>query len=571
MDLNESVKERSPKIILSPPQEECLEKSLRLLEKYPAVYNSAKMGRGKTYVTCALAQKLGLPIFVVKLLSITAWDEMESNYNIHIPYKITYGKLRGKMGVCNNPYLINTINDVEEEGKGDYRNPFKVTEDFKSLVQEGILLVADEISMAKNNTGITDALHACIKCIGETLKRDPQCRSRVVLLSAPYMGDNRNVESLCKLLYLTPQDSIYYESNEGIKLTGYEDIVNLCAEQDEEKTLDILPPLVTSGNLHATLFRLYENILKKIFTVNIKSNENSSHKITPTYRFSYYIFPEEDEAIIREGFRKLQSLAYSGNYGKCVKGCRSVISGKLGEGLSLIEKGSISTLIRVSKQTLIEVPKSKVIIYINQKENNNLLMRGLQEWNPVSLRGDSTQKERKFRKDLFQNDPTCRVLVAHILVGGVGINLDDQRGDFPRYVYLLPGYDADKKLQGVGRVIRRETKSNPVITVLCSTVMITESKLVISMCNKTDNMRRGYSVEEKEDFVSFSDYDRRYEMSDGTFVTEPPEVPEENLKINSTKKFLTLRSEDEVENNIIGNISDSDSDSDEELIPSRSL
>ena len=54
----------------------------------------------------------------------------------------------------------------------------------------------------------------------------------------------------------------------------------------------------------------------------------------------------------------------------------------------------------------------------------------------------------------FRKDPTMRVLIMSTATGGIGINLHDTDGRFPRFMFISPSYDLTKVYQASRRAYR---------------------------------------------------------------------------------------------------------------------
>lgn len=66
----------------------------------------------------------------------------------------------------------------------------------------------------------------------------------------------------------------------------------------------------------------------------------------------------------------------------------------------------------------------------------------------------------------FQHNPSRRLLAISETVGGVGIELDDTKGDTPRHIIMLPTTNGINFTQIIGRVQRHNTRSNSRVTVI---------------------------------------------------------------------------------------------------------
>lgn len=75
----------------------------------------------------------------------------------------------------------------------------------------------------------------------------------------------------------------------------------------------------------------------------------------------------------------------------------------------------------------------------------------------------------KKRSDLikeFQTNNSRRMIAISETVGGVGIELDDTKGDSPRHIVMLPTTNGINFTQIIGRVQRHNTRSNSRVTII---------------------------------------------------------------------------------------------------------
>lgn len=85
----------------------------------------------------------------------------------------------------------------------------------------------------------------------------------------------------------------------------------------------------------------------------------------------------------------------------------------------------------------------------------------------VELHGNETVKGRREAIERFNNDPTCRGMIATTESGGVGLNLDDRFGSDPRAViFITAPFGGIATLQAMGRAWRLTTMSDLIIEFL---------------------------------------------------------------------------------------------------------
>lgn len=110
-------------------------------------------------------------------------------------------------------------------------------------------------------------------------------------------------------------------------------------------------------------------------------------------------------------------------------------------------------------------PMHKFVVVLMFKKDIDRVMNEF----PSSLviNGDTKLQDRHELTAQFQEfNLNHRIVIIHPDVGGVGIELDDQNGSFPREVIALPTINAMVLVQVAGRVQRVHTKSNSALTVI---------------------------------------------------------------------------------------------------------
>ena len=65
----------------------------------------------------------------------------------------------------------------------------------------------------------------------------------------------------------------------------------------------------------------------------------------------------------------------------------------------------------------------KVIVFAHHKDVVQQLYKGLEEYKPVLITGDTDIKQREKSEDYFRNSPDVKVIICSILAAGVGIDL----------------------------------------------------------------------------------------------------------------------------------------------------
>ena len=149
------------------------------------------------------------------------------------------------------------------------------------------------------------------------------------------------------------------------------------------------------------------------------------------------------------------------------------------------ETAKVPMLVRVVTKQLNQQNAGKVLIFTNYCHTVDLLIDGLQRFHPLVLQGKLSDEHRRSAIDTFQNDPNRRLLIANITVASTGINLQDIKGDEPRYSYLFPSFRFIDIEQASGRTHRIGMKSDAHIFNVYANVRLDEASILESLQRKT--------------------------------------------------------------------------------------
>lgn len=427
-------------ISLYPYQVPHVERIKSIHSAIPGALDTSPMGCGKTIVGLHLKHEYGFYHCLVISPSglCLKWMSEASKYGTHVMTS-SYKAL-----TCSKtPYVI-AIED------GDFiPSPF-----FKSLVDEGLFLIIDEISNIKNvSTRQAKACHCLTQYIGRG-----SSASRILALSATPIDKAEQSESLMKTLGLSTEPKLYeYDQvSKEYTLTGIRQIIDIAACVDPDMVADIVPYEINRSNARATCHDLYVQVLKDSVasSMNKPVNENTLQSVHNTY---FNLTPEDYDMLL-EGVSLLRSAVRFMDE----RGSKPTDSwGQLGVAMALLEKSKVNMLIRVVTSRLLSNPTGKVIIFVNYHENVDALMEGLSDFSPLALNGKVKADKRTEIVSLFQApDIRYRLLIANTRVGGIGIDLDDTHGNFKRTTYIIPSYSFIDIHQASGRTKRATTKSD---------------------------------------------------------------------------------------------------------------
>lgn len=131
-------------------------------------------------------------------------------------------------------------------------------------------------------------------------------------------------------------------------------------------------------------------------------------------------------------------------------------------GLRTIHSVLFPVLLNYLKDNMID--KKKYIIVMRYQQQFDDLKDVYP--NLLILNGKTLQKDRTESIRLFQEDPTRKMIAISELVGGLGVELDDTTGEFPREIVMLPTSNGVNFTQIIGRVQRTNTKSDSVVHII---------------------------------------------------------------------------------------------------------
>ena len=140
---------------------------------------------------------------------------------------------------------------------------------------------------------------------------------------------------------------------------------------------------------------------------------------------------------------------------------------------------------------------NSVVIFLNFRHTGpfDILRDLLKEHNPCLVCGGQTQRERDEHVRRFQQDET-RVALVMVQAGGVGVELSDTRGEYPRVTLMSPPESALHLTQALGRCVRLNTVSKTVQYLVLAAGTV-EEKIKKNLDNKLENM----------DLIQDSDFD----------------------------------------------------------------
>ncbi len=477
-------------IILKPYQVDHYNKICNIVTKSHGYLDTSPTGLGKTPVTLKVSQEHEFDgIGVIAPLSVTnVWREEGDKYGVKIKFNITYQGLRGTAVSPPRHGLLERVGDE-----------FMVTEKFRQYVKEGLLLIFDEVHNLKNDTAQLKAAHCLVKALIEM-----NCGSRIALLSATPCDKPIHVESILKMLGIIKSDRLYFynPSTHEYKNLGLAEVINLCRVYQPTLTDSLLKYVIIDKRTASQIcYELFTQVLKPFLLSSMSrpptpTISNSTEitsipvSIEKDCKNGYYEMDPAEVEQLREGVYLLSKITkYRSDTGDITieRGAWKDIT----KALMIIEKAKMKLMIRLAKETLDRHPNNKVILYFNYLPTINLAYQTLKEYNPLLLYGKTNVYERDVITKKFQTATADhRLLISNVRVGGVGINLDDRTGDWPRFMFIIPNYNIIDLEQATGRIYRLSTtKSNATIRFVYSKAFPYEPGIITALFKKATVLR----------------------------------------------------------------------------------
>ena len=480
---------KKPTINLLHSQPEHVDKILNILDKSPIALDLSMLGTGKTYTSSYIAQiKKYTHVIVICPLSMKGkWEMMKTDHGVPIYDIYTYCGLRSSK--CRQPkhgllhrrdYQVSNYDNARHITIRVDKVEFNVTDEYKRLINEGTLLIIDEIQNIKNLGSQFLACQALLKYISSQFEETQaqtqtandagsvarSAMSRAILLSGSPIDKEEQVVHFFRLIDLMKTDSLseYNPYTEVNVWQGFKHISDFMMATNQAKTSMINYLVVNTGKSKEFIsitYKLFQKVYKPVyssamppFISNFKIDKlNAFYECAPT-----------SIALLKKGTDLLaKAVNYDPDRGTIMferGGSFSYIQ----QAMIMIETSKIGTIIRIAREKLSSNPKMKMIICVNYIDTITDLNICLSDMNPLVLTGSVSDRNRRRLLEEFQQPNTNRrLLIANTAVCGAGIDLDDQHGDYPRFCLVNPNYSTIMLYQVCHRIYRKNTMSDSVV------------------------------------------------------------------------------------------------------------
>ena len=455
-------------ISLLPNQVEHYERIKSILSKSSFALDFSMLGAGKTYTSSLLAleNKYKHVIVICPVSVISKWRHMQKEYDIPIHQILSFQSLRStKFHQPKHGYLHrrdskssmmmphswrpNEFTEIEVD-----QVDFEITDLYRTMVDEGLLLIIDEIQNIKNISTQFKAAQTLIHTItlqnGRPRFEKQDLKSHLLLLSGSPIDKQEHAMHLFRAIGIMTDDRIaQYNIRTGVQeWRGMQQIYDFCYSLNGIATTNVLQRRPWE-KFDPYVYRLFQQVFKL---------RCASSMLPPSHDFSlqklnaFYNIDQEGAEIIKRGLGHLvTATAFNGNQVMMTANVMASVT----LAMQIIETGKIKLLAKLARRD------QKTVICVNFTETLKDLAELLKDLNPLILNGSVPEHKRGDIIEKFQR-PTSEfmLLLCNQAVVSTGIDLDDKHGGFPRICFVSPNYSTISMYQLAHRFLRADTKSD---------------------------------------------------------------------------------------------------------------
>ena len=477
-------------ITLTESQQTHFEKLANMMKTKRSIIDLSSTGCGKTVTSLALQKHLDLNAIVFcQKTALGHWKRTAERMNTEIMLITTYESLR----FSTMSDYIEVIKRVatNEDGTEEIFNEYKLTKEWRTLVDEGILLIFDESQKIKNANLTTNLAHSLILSIVE--HPDANNPSRVLQTSAtPIDKEEMAINLMRSLGIYTNVQLCRSDFHTGMEYEGFIELMG--------KIQKIVPDAdLTEGNdairqqrkikfLRSLIFKWCSKYIIPDYSASMKSLDTK-----PEVKASYLPLDEAKAVLAGDIIKQMMNIVqYDAETGEI----NNTNVGAFTKVTTLIHELEVyklrDAILPKARKILSSTPRDKIVIFINGVKNNQIKIveDELGEFGVVNMYGDTNITKRNANIYRFQTDPTCRVFVSTIGTGSSSISLDDTVGNSPRHCFIIPNYSIQNIHQAKGRIDRVTTRSKPTIELVYLNIDINEQRLLDALARKSEVYRK---------------------------------------------------------------------------------
>ena len=483
-----SVNNDPSELVLMPHQVNHFRKLFSVLETKPSCVDFSQTGGGKTFIAMKMALTRNLRVFIVCPASTQGmWKKLTSEYGVSVEVIISYESLRGRSNKLNHSYL--TRGGTKKDPFFHASSKMKTLIDGNGIDNEGILVIYDEAQKMKNlKTTTVKAAHGLSNEIAKAFNSRGSTKSRIMLLTASPLEKIEHSYPLMLAMGLSDSMSVstYDPSKGDHDLRGFKQIYDTCISLDEDITVNVADSITASSkikHIRNICFELFAEVIVPFMGSGVECERQGIYRD----RFCN-IDNDDDKTTMDEGMSILrESINITNGEGTINQGSLGAIT----TALKTMETAKLGIIAREAKAVLDENENNKVLIFVNYISSFDKIADYLEDYGVAIFFGKTKKIDRNNIVAKYQEQNSdLRVIIANTSVGGVGLSLDDQDGNYPRYVFVVPTYNFITLYQACGRVDRAKTASIPHIKFIYSKEHEMEKRILLSLKDKSEVLRR---------------------------------------------------------------------------------
>jgi hypothetical protein len=495
------VKPKVSELTLRPWQIEWANRAYEILTRNHGYIDTSRMGSGKTYVTLWLAKQFGFRLLIVcPVIMIEIWRKTAAEYGVTVIDVISYQTLRSIRNHQPKHAWLNRYDNITEGGI--HQVSFSPTPAYSELIEQGIMVICDEIQNIKNNSDQYKACNALIRPITES-----GGRSRFGLLSGTPFDKEEHAVNLLRVIGYIRSHRLYTYVRETreLRLEGMKELIDACRFIDPAETNRILADIpLQKGQMDHMCYMLYTRVIKASISGAMPAPTNIQGRFD--VKNGFYQMTGDKIQQLQAAINELAS-AVQFNERTGVADMRAENIGAVTTALVHIENAKALDFARVATQILMNDARNKVILCVNYTSTVEEIQQILVFYSPLILNGQVMPKKRGNIVQQFNENPAYRVLIMNTAVGGVGISLHDTRGDSPRYMLMSPSYKLLEVTQAAARIHRDGTCSDATVRMFYGMgAGASETHILTAMARKTQVLKGALETEVTQDLVLPGDY-----------------------------------------------------------------
>lgn len=473
------------KVKLFPSQKDNVARHLEILKSSYFTSDESIMGAGKTYMTAAVIQEIK-PQHVIVITPAgniaDTWKKISVEFRLPTVAVMSYEKLASrKRGLASHGLLIR---EQDDNGK----TYFTPTQYLVDMINSGLVLVCDERSKIKNpGTDNHKAVAAIVNFICSNYGSPNRCPSRCIFLSATPFDDPKQKIGFLRMIGLIRHHFLYRNEQGFFQPLGAQELREACEAIDKEETDAVfLEHTFSKGTVEEICAILCDRVITKHYSTAAPGLKIEGVSLDCKNEY-YNISPQREVGLSNAVDSLHSSVRFRGN-GE-VDTANTNWSG-ITTALVHIEYNKVEVFVRKAIEDMAKYPTCKICIMLNYKVPVRLVANFLSAYRPLILEGSMKEEERARVRELFQEENlNYRVIVCNIVVASMGIDFDDKNGNFPRRMYISPGYRAMVLHQASHRIYRVSTKSNAIVRLVFGKCGRRETSILNALARRKAQMK----------------------------------------------------------------------------------